>query len=81
MNDDQIGALVGAASFDELFGLIVSTIDALRVGKDEFELLGKLFESGAGRVRRGDDDLGISDASPFVLIVHLTHDAFHQESL
>ena len=75
MQYDQIGALVGAARLNELFRLIITAIDALRVGKYELHLFGELFETRAGRVRRRDNDFGIVDARPLVLVVCLAHNA------
>ncbi|RMZ98551.1 hypothetical protein BpHYR1_047369 [Brachionus plicatilis] len=40
---DQIGALIGPACFYQLFCLVVAAVNALRIGKYQFEFFGKLF--------------------------------------
>ena len=71
MYNYEVGALVVSTCVHELFDLVVTAVDALRVGQYELHLFGKLLETRAGRVRRCDDDFGIGDAGPSVFVVHV----------
>ena len=75
MQYDQVSAVVGATRLDQLLRLIVASVDTLRIGKDELDFFGELFETRAGRVRSSDYDFGIMHARPLVLVVHLAGDA------
>ena len=51
---------------------LASTIDALGIGEDQFELLSKLGEAAAGISGGGDEDLGVTLPGMCILIVDVS---------
>lgn len=47
MNDHKIGAFIRSTGFNQLFGLVVTAVDPLRVGEYELQFFGEHFEPGA----------------------------------
>jgi hypothetical protein len=71
VQENQISHAVGTTGFHNFAKNVMTTIDALRVGKHQAHLLGKLGQARAGIAGCSDDDLWISHPSILVFIVNV----------
>ena len=76
MEKDEIGDLVGTASFDQVVDLVSSSIQPLGIGQQQLDLFGELFEAGGRVARRRHHDLRIRDSRPTVFVVLMRSQTF-----
>ena len=73
---DEIGDLVGDASFDQVVDLVSASIQPLGIGQQQLDLLGELFEAGRRVPRRRHHDLRIRHSRPTVFVVLMRSHTF-----
>ena len=64
VDDNEICHVVGPACSHQLIELIVAPVQTLRVGDQELELLGELFQSGRGVTGGCDHNFGVLHSGP-----------------
>ena len=71
IQNNQVRDIIGSTGFHELFNVIPSSVDSLRIRKNQFHFLRKQSESRTGVSCCRDNNLGILDSSPFVLVIFM----------